>query len=121
MSLTVIRETADYLTVVARHIEKCSELGARFWQNDPRTPAMERLKSFVGCVWQLYFMVDPIVKLPQELEEALARLAHMITVRDEKKVTMAAIWHDTNKAMTQILKALHNAKMLIRVSAITKE
>ncbi len=117
MSLTVARETADYLWVVSRMIDRCADLGARFWYPDGTAPR-EKLNAFIGCVWQLYYLVKPVakrVKLP-DYGETLAKL---MTAKEQRGM-LVAVWNDVNTVFAYLIEALDKEQLLVRVSGLTQ-
>ncbi|BES81241.1 hypothetical protein [Pyrodictium abyssi] len=123
MSLSVVKESMDYLMVLHRQLDRCAELGTRFWIVDPKMPARDRLKAFIGCIWQLYYLARPVVgkkaTIPESLGDSIAKLFEKLG--GNEKGILAAAWNDANQALEQIVKALYLEGLLVRVSAISIE
>jgi len=120
MSLSVVKESVDYLMVLHRQLDRCAELGTRFWIVDPKMPARDRLKAFIGCVWQLYYLARPVVGKKATIPEIRATLAKLFEKGSEKGA-LAAAWNDANQVLEQIVKALYIEGLLVRLSAISIE
>ncbi len=114
MSFTVVKETVDYLWVLGRQIDRCAVLGTEFWKPD-MAPARERLKAFIGCVWQLYHLAKPVLgsRMP-DYSDAFARLVEI----KEQRGMMVAVWNDTNTILANIIRALDMANLLVKATGL---
>ena len=115
MSFTVVRESVDYLWVISRQIDRCAELGTKFWQPD-QASARDRLKAFIGCVWQLYYLSMPVVKR-SKLPDYSETLAKLLEAKEHRGM-LVAVWNDVNKVFATIVKALDHEQLLVRVSGL---
>ena len=115
MSFTVVRESVDYLSVLNRQIDRCADLGTRFWKSE-EGPARERLKAFVGCVWQLYYLARPVIK-KTKLPNYGVTLAKLLEIKEQRGM-LVAVWNDANEVLASIILALAKEDLLIRVSGL---
>ena len=138
MSYTVIRETVDYLNVINHQIDRCAELGTKYWQD--KAPSRQSLKQFVGCVWQLYYLTQPLIGSieVQTTEEPKARKKEKLALDPIEQALLDIMkigtegngdrdpkpgraWIDANRVLMSIVQALHSKGLLVRTSVLSLE
>lgn len=112
--MSVVLESADYLMVINRLIDKALERGAEVWVRDGR-PERHKLRAFIGTVWQLYYAVKPLVGDVIRDDRGFFRAA---MEAKERQGSILEVWERTNEALLQLLAALKHKGLLVRVSTI---
>lgn len=114
----VIYQSADYLHVLSRQLDRVLELGTRVWDKGDGTAERFKLRAFVGAVWQLYHAARPLVRrrLPSDGGFFLKAMA-----LKEERGSLLEVWEKTNEMLEAILEALHAEGLLVRRSVLRVE
>ncbi len=110
MGIEVYRETIDYVSVLARQIDRVAELATKVFDGGAQRP---RLKAFLGALWVLFSMSSPLVRIDGVDDEAFKDL-----LRKLDSGMLMHVWLRLLDMFRKIVHALERRGLLVRKQEI---